>query len=80
MGRITPADGHWSALIVVVHRLGEKKICLCVDFREINKVTKVDCYPLPCIDLLIHEVSQNRITYLSTMDLKAGFHQVPIAK
>ncbi len=56
MGRITPADGPWSAPIVVVRKPGEKKVRLCVDYREINKVTKADRHPLPHIDSLIHGV------------------------
>ncbi len=47
MGWIAPADGPWSAPIVVVRRPGDKKIRLCADFREVNKVTKADRYPLP---------------------------------
>ncbi len=51
-----------------------------MDFWEVNKITKADRYPLPCIDSLIHGVEQNKVNYLLTMDLKAGFHQVSIAK
>ncbi len=47
MGRIAPANGEWACPIVVVHRPGETKICLCINFREVNKVTKSDKYPLP---------------------------------
>ncbi len=45
-----------------------------------NKVSKSDKYPLPRIQSLVEGSGQSQINFLSTLDLKAGFHQVPIAK
>ncbi len=47
MGRIARAEGEWSSPIVVVRRPGEMKIWLCVDFREVNKWSIGEKYPLP---------------------------------
>ncbi|KFD60844.1 hypothetical protein M514_26980 [Trichuris suis] len=55
-------------------KTGELRIC--IDYRELNKLSKKDAYPLPLPD----EV-QDRIggaTVFSTLDLNSGFWQLPI--
>ncbi len=44
------------------------KIRLCVDFREVNKWSIGDKYPLPRVDDLIEGIDQNKINFFSTMD------------
>ena len=49
---------------------------MCVDFRNINTVTKLDAYPLPRISTLLQKLG--RAKYFSKLDLASGYHQVPI--
>ncbi len=74
MQRIAHASGEWASPIVVVWRPGETKVQLCVDYRELNKCTIADKYPLPRVDDLTDGAGQAKVTYFSTMDLKARFH------
>ena len=46
----------------------------CVDYRELNSVTKADTFPLPRIDDLLDQLGGAR--YFSTMDLASGFWQI----
>ena len=51
---------------------------LCVDYRDLNKQTIKNKYPLPRIgDLLDH---LNGAQVFSRMDLATGFHQLRIAE
>jgi len=49
--RISPGVGHGrnthTAPVLFVKKK-DGSLCLCVDFRGLNKITKKDRYPLPC--------------------------------
>src|SRR5260221_7692154 len=53
-------------------------LCLCVDFRALNRVTEKDCSPLPLISDLLTSPAPARI--YSKIDLKHAYHLVRIAK
>ena len=75
-GVIEQTSSPYNNPLVLVKR--DNKMRLCVDFRKINAVTKVDVYPLPRIDELIHNLSDHNI--LSLFDLKSGYWQIPMKK
>ena len=45
----------WAALVLFVKKKDES-ICLCIDYRELNKVTVKNKYPLPRIDGLFDQL------------------------
>ncbi|KAJ1690806.1 hypothetical protein LUZ63_014961 [Rhynchospora breviuscula] len=49
---------------------------LCVDYRELNKVTVKNRYPLPCIDDLFDQLQGSSV--YSKIDLRTGYHQLRI--
>ncbi|GFW51682.1 retrovirus-related Pol polyprotein from transposon 17.6 [Trichonephila clavipes] len=53
------------------------KLRLCVDYRKLNSVKKVDAYPLPRMDDLLNEATPT--SFMSTIDLQSGYHQVKVA-
>ena len=75
-GIIQPANSGWAAPIVIV-RKKDGTIRLCVDYRRLNSVTRVDAYPMPRIDDLIDRLGQ--AAYISTLDLTKGYWQVPVS-
>ena len=74
-GIIEESSSPWMAPAVYTKKKsGELRIC--VDYRELNKRSRKDSYPLPLVDKV-----QNRLagcTVFSTLDLQSGFWQIPV--
>ena len=49
---------------------------LCIDYRQLNKVTVKNKYPFPRIDDLFDQMRGERV--FSKVDLRLGYHQVRI--
>ena len=46
----------------------------CIDYRELNSVTRDDTFSLPCIDDLLDQLGE--AAYFSTLDLATGYWQI----
>ena len=53
-------------------------VCLCIDYRRLNAVSKLDPFHLPRIDELIDKLGQ--AIHISTLDLERGYHQLIVHK
>jgi len=51
---------------------------LCVDYRELNKITIKNCYPLSRIDDLFGQLRSAGTLTLTKIDLHSGYHQLCI--
>ena len=72
---IWPSKSPWASPIVSVRkRDGTHRFC--IDYRELNSVTKPDTYPLPRIEDLLDQLGES--CYFSTLDLSSGFWQIRI--
>ena len=49
---------------------------MCIDYRELNKVTVKNSYPLPRIDDLFDQLQG--ACYFSKIDLRSGYHQLKV--
>ena len=74
-GVIEESSSPWMAPAVFVpKKSGELR--LCVDYRELNKKTTRDAYPLPLPDEVQDRLSGS--TVFTTLDLQSGYWQVPV--
>jgi hypothetical protein len=51
----------WVSNIIPVEKKNTDKIWICIDFRNLNKATPKDEYPMPIVDMLIDNVSAHRV-------------------
>ncbi|KAL1131213.1 hypothetical protein AAG570_010831 [Ranatra chinensis] len=68
-----------SPLWVVPKKLdkyGVQKYRVVVDYRELNKRTKTEKYPLPRLEEMIDRMAGSEV--FSVIDLKSGYHQIPM--
>lgn len=67
----------WRSPVVLVKKANGKDR-LCIDCRKVNSVTKFDSYPLPYISSILDGLGQTK--YLSSIDLKDAFWQIPLSE
>lgn len=63
-----------SPALLVNKASGAKR--LCVDYRQLNKITIKEKYPMPMIEDLIDRLQGCK--FYTSLDLKSGYHQIPI--
>ncbi|XP_017463801.1 PREDICTED: RNA-directed DNA polymerase homolog, partial [Rhagoletis zephyria] len=51
---------------------------MCIDYRQLNAASEPDAYPLPQIGAILDQLKEAK--YISTIDLKNGYWQIPLAK
>ena len=72
---VEPAASPWTSNVVLVKKKdGSHR--LCVDYRRMNAVTYKNSYPLPHIDTYLGSV--NGAVWFSTLDVRSGYHNIPI--
>ena len=74
---IRPSFSPWGAPVLFVKKK-DGTLRLCIDYRELNKVTIKNKYPLPRIDDLFDQLQGASV--FSKIDLRSGYHQLKIKK
>ncbi|GJT40345.1 putative reverse transcriptase domain-containing protein [Tanacetum coccineum] len=74
-GFIRPSSSSWGARVLFVKKK-DGSFRICIDYRELNKLTIKNRYPLPRIDDLFDQLQVSSV--YSKIDLRSGYHQLRI--
>ena len=74
-GFIRPSTSPWGASVLVAKKRG-KTLRLCIDYRQLNRVTIKNRYPLPRIDDLFDQLRGARVYF--KIDLRTSYHQLRV--
>ena len=77
LGFVRPSVSPWGAPVLFVKKK-DGSMRMCIDYRELNKLTLKNKYPLPRIDDLFDQLRGADV--FSKMDLKSGYHQLKVRK
>jgi hypothetical protein len=67
----------WISSVVPVYKKNGK-LRVCIDFRNLNKATPMDGYPMPVANLLVDTAAGHKV--ISFMDGNAGYNQIFMAE
>ncbi|KAD0280377.1 hypothetical protein E3N88_44511 [Mikania micrantha] len=74
-GFIRPSVSPWGAPVLFVKKK-DGSMRMCIDYRELNKLTVKNRYPLPRIDDLFDQLQG--ASWFSKIDLRSGYHQLKV--
>ncbi|GJZ39543.1 hypothetical protein Tco_0586106 [Tanacetum coccineum] len=74
-GFIRPSVSPWGVPVLFVKKKDDSTR-LCIDYRELNRITIRNRYPLPCINDLFDQLQGAK--FFSKIDLRSGCHQLRV--
>ena len=79
LGVVSPCKSHWNSPIFLVPKK-DGSMRPVLDFLQVNKQSHIDKYSQREIQDCLDEIGRNESTIFSSLDLTAGFWQLPLAE
>ncbi|GKA33422.1 putative reverse transcriptase domain-containing protein [Tanacetum coccineum] len=76
-GFIRPSSSPWGAPVLFFKK-NDVSFRMCIDYKELNKLTLKNHYPLPRIDDSFDQLHGSNV--YSKIDLRSGYHQLRVRK
>ncbi|GBG71554.1 hypothetical protein CBR_g8972 [Chara braunii] len=76
LGFIKPNNSPWGAPVLFA-RNADETLCLCINYRGLNRYMVKNNYPMPRFDELFDHLAGNR--FFTKIDLRSGYHQIRAA-
>ena len=67
----------WISSVVPMYKKNGK-LRVCIDFRDLNKATPMNGYPMPIANMLVDAAAGHKV--ISFMDGSVGYNQIFMAK
>ncbi|GKF17137.1 putative reverse transcriptase domain-containing protein, partial [Tanacetum coccineum] len=74
-GFIRPSSSPWGAPVLFIKKK-DGSFRMCIDYKELSKLTVKNCYPLPRIDDLFDQLQGSH--FFSKKYLRSGYHQLRV--
>ena len=74
-GFIKSSTSTWGAPVLFANKK-DNTLRLCINYRQLNRVTVKNRYPLPRIDDLFNQLKRAKV--YSKIDLRTGYHQLRV--
>jgi hypothetical protein len=76
---IEPSDSPWSSQVLLLAKKDSKELRFAVDYRNLNRVSRLMSYPLPTLDSIFDSLAASQASYFSNIDLRSGSFQTAMA-
>lgn len=76
-GIVEPSSSSWASPCLPIKK-SDGSPHFCTDYQKVNEVTKLDAYPLPCLEDCVDQVGSAQ--FVSRLDLLKGYWQVPLSE
>eukprot|EP00922_Rhytidocystis_sp_ex-Travisia-forbesii_P039734 GHVS01059107.1.p1 GENE.GHVS01059107.1~~GHVS01059107.1.p1 ORF type:complete len:424 (-),score=5.82 GHVS01059107.1:334-1605(-) len=78
LGAIEPSTTDWRSMPHLVTKDDGKSYRMCIDYSNLNRVTRADAYPMTGMEDLRLRLGEGDV--FSTSDVESGFHNVEVAE
>ncbi|VDI26645.1 Hypothetical predicted protein, partial [Mytilus galloprovincialis] len=77
---IEPSCSNWASPVVMCFKKSGEMMRMAIDYRKVNALSIPQTFPLPHMESVFDAIGEVKAQYFSCVDLKSGFHQVPLTE